>query len=96
MDFKNLINDPQATLVDVRETWEFAGGNVEGSLNIPLGQVFSKVEEFRNIPKPIILFCMSGNRSGMAEAFLKAQGVKEVYNGGAWRDVAYQKVKKAA
>lgn len=96
MDFKNLINDPQATLVDVRETWEFAGGNVEGSLNIPLGQVFSKVEEFRNMPKPIILFCMSGNRSGMAEAFLKAQGVKEVYNGGAWRDVAYQKVKKAA
>ncbi len=96
MDFKNLINDPQATLVDVRETWEFAGGNVEGSLNIPLGQVFSKVEEFRNMPKPIILFCMSGNRSGMAEAFLKAQGVKEVYNGGAWRDVAYLKVKKAA
>lgn len=91
-----MINDPQATLVDVRETWEFAGGNVEGSLNIPLGQVFSKVEEFRNMPKPIILFCMSGNRSGMAEAFLKAQGVKEVYNGGAWRDVAYQKVKKAA
>ncbi len=96
MQLINLINDPNATLVDVRETWEFAGGNVEGSLNIPLGQVFSKVEEFRNMPKPVILFCMSGNRSGMAEAFLKAQGIKEVYNGGAWRDVAHQKVKKAA
>lgn len=96
MDLKNLINDPNATLIDVRETWEFAGGNVEGSLNIPLGQVFSQVEKFRSMPKPIILFCMSGNRSGMAEAFLKAQGVTEAYNGGAWRDVAYQKVKKAA
>lgn len=95
MNLKNLINDPNATLVDVRESWEFSGGHVAGSVNIPLGQVFSRLEEFKQMSKPLVLFCVSGNRSGMAEAFLKAQGVKEVYNGGAWQDVAYYKEEPA-
>jgi phage shock protein E len=91
MNLKNLINEPGASLVDVRESWEFSAGSVAGSINIPLGQVFARLEEFKQMSKPLVLFCVSGNRSGMAEAFLKAQGVKEVYNGGAWQDVAYYK-----
>lgn len=96
MNLKDLINDPNATLIDVRETWEFSMGNVEGSVNIPLGEVFYKLEEFKSMPRPLILFCVSGNRSGQAAAFLKAQGVDEVYNGGAWQQVGQLRAKKAA
>jgi len=39
------------------------------------------------MPKPIVLFCQSGNRSGMAAAILQAKGVTEVFNGGGWMDV---------
>lgn len=88
MQLKDLINHSEATLIDVRETWELGSGRVEGALNIPLGQVFPRVEEFRELSKPLILFCVSGNRSGMAMEFLKAQGVTEVYNGGSWQNVA--------
>lgn len=88
MQLKDLINHPEATLIDVRESWELGSGRVEGALNIPLGQVFARVEELRELSKPVVLFCVSGNRSGMAMEFLKAQGVKEVYNGGSWQQVA--------
>lgn len=96
MSLATLINHPEATLVDVRESWEFGMGHVEGSINIPLGQVFARIDEFRSMSKPLVLFCVSGNRSGMAEAFLKAQGVANVHNGGAWQDVAYYRSKKVA
>ena len=96
MNLKTLLQDPNATIVDVRERWEVAMGNVPGSINIPLGEVPHRVAEFRNMAKPLILICQSGNRSGIAAAILKAQGVAEVYNGGAWDDVAAARMKARA
>jgi phage shock protein E len=34
------------------------------------------------MPKPIVVYCRSGNRSGMAKTILNQQGINEVYNGG--------------
>lgn len=90
-----MITEENATIVDVRETWEFAMGNVPGSINIPLGQVPSRIQEFRAMGKPLVLVCASGNRSGQATYFLQQQGISEVYNGGAWKQV-YNVVRKAA
>jgi phage shock protein E len=87
MSLVQLLQQTQATLIDVREPWELSMHKVEGALNIPLGEVPLKVEEFKNMPKPIVLFCQSGNRSGMAAAILQAKGVTEVFNGGSWMDV---------
>ncbi len=87
MTLNDLINAEGATLIDVREPWELQEGYVPGAENIPLGQLMGQIDAFRNMPKPLILFCRSGNRSGMAAAILKAQGVTEVYNGGTWQDV---------
>ena len=61
-----IINNPSATIVDVRSEGEFAMGNVAGSINIPLDAVPDKIEEFKNMSKPLILCCASGNRSGQA------------------------------
>lgn len=87
-----IINHPNATIVDVRTEGEFAGGNVQGSVNIPLDQVPHRVEEFKNMSKPLVLCCLSGGRSGQAVEFLKAQGVEDIYNGGGWSQVAVHKM----
>lgn len=87
-----IINHPNATIVDVRTEGEFASGNVEGSINIPLDQVPHRVEEFKSMSKPLVVCCLSGGRSGQAVQFLKAQGVDEIYNGGGWSQVAVHKM----
>jgi len=86
MSYEN-VNLKEATIVDVRTPGEFAMGNVEGSVNIPLDEVPNKVEEFKSMKKPLVLCCASGGRSGQATQFLEANGIGEVYNGGGWNMV---------
>jgi rhodanese-related sulfurtransferase len=76
------------TIIDVRTVGEFAGGNVAGSVNIPLQEMQQRLEEIKNMQQPIILCCASGNRSGQAILFLKSCGI-ECENGGSWMDVKY-------
>ncbi|NDB80443.1 rhodanese-like domain-containing protein, partial [archaeon] len=38
MTIKDLVNDG-ATVIDVRSSWEFADGHVNGALNIPLDEI---------------------------------------------------------
>jgi phage shock protein E len=66
---------------------EFAGGNVQGSINIPLNEVPHKIDQFKNMSKPVVLCCLSGARSGQATMFLLQNGVDQVHNGGAWATV---------
>jgi len=74
------------TIIDVRTPGEFMGGNVAGSVNIPLQEVQTRLSEIQSMPQPIILCCASGGRSGQATSFLKQQGV-DCMNGGSWLDV---------
>ena len=81
------IEIKEATIIDVRTPGEFMMGKVEGSINIPLDEVSSRVEEFKNIEGDIVLCCASGNRSGQATLFLEQNGLSNVYNGGGWQTV---------
>lgn len=76
------------TVVDVRTPDEYMGGHVANSINIPLHELVSRVEEIKTLPQPIVLCCASGNRSGQATAYLKSIGV-DCKNGGSWFDVNY-------
>jgi phage shock protein E len=80
-----------ATIIDVRTPGEFMGGHVQGSINIPLQDITSKVQEIKKMSQPIILCCASGNRSGQATSFLRAQGV-DCSNGGSWLEVNMEMV----
>ncbi|MBT5751027.1 MAG: rhodanese-like domain-containing protein [Flavobacteriales bacterium] len=90
MNIQELINDTATTIVDVRTEIEFEEGNVVGSINIPLHNIIEKVEELKAM-QPLVLCCLSGNRSGQATAFLQAQGCDNVHNGGGWEFVDAQK-----
>ncbi len=79
---KALIDQPTATFVDVRESWEFEEEHFPGAIHIPLTSVPLHLSAFRDMPKPIVLYCQSGNRSGMALRMLLAAGIEEAVNGG--------------
>lgn len=90
MSIETMIKTANATIVDVRTSAEFAGGNVAGSVNIPLHEIPQRIEEFKSFQGPVVLCCASGNRSGQATAYLRSQGV-DCENGGSWYDVNYFK-----
>lgn len=85
---KDLIN--KGTVVDVRSPQEFAGEHFPGAINISLEQVAQKVNEFKEMPTPIITYCRSGNRSGVAVSMLKQAGIADVINGGGLDDLLQQ------
>lgn len=74
------------TIIDVRTPAEFMGGHVAGSINIPLSDITTKLDEIKKMNQPIILCCASGGRSGQATMFLKQYGIN-CSNGGSWLDV---------
>ena len=91
MDLRELINNPETTIVDVRTPFEFMGGSVQGSVNIPLDEVPDRIEEFKAMKGTILLCCATGNRSGYAQSFLNMNGIEDCYNVGSWMDVNYLK-----
>lgn len=86
----NDVKNGQKTFVDVRTPEEYAGGHVPGAINIPLDQVQNRLDEFKDMPKPIVAYCRSGARSGMATSILKGAGIADVINGGGISDVMQQ------
>ncbi len=76
-----------ATIVDVRTPEEFAGEHFPNAINIPLDQVAQRINEFKEMPKPIVAYCRSGNRSGIAVTILKQNGIAEAINGGGLDDL---------
>lgn len=93
MDLFELLSNETVQIIDVRTESEFKDGHVNNSRNIPVDQVPNFVDEFNKMPKPIVLCCASGARSGMATEYLSKAGVTDVYNGGSWKNVELQQLK---
>ena len=66
-------------LVDVREPVEVAAGTLPGFVNIPLGELTSRVGEL-DPARRVLLLCRSGNRSGQAAQWLAHQGFVDAVN----------------
>src|SRR5687768_3974210 len=70
MILEKIIREKHGTIVDVRTAAEFSGGNVSGSVNIPLHEIPNRLDELKKLNHPLILCCASGGRSGQAHAYL--------------------------
>lgn len=88
MNIEKIIKEKRGTIVDVRTPGEFMGGNVPGSINIPLQEIDKRLDEIKNLKAPLVLCCASGGRSGQAHGYLLQKGI-ECVNGGSWLDVNY-------
>jgi phage shock protein E len=73
-----------AMIIDVRSQGEYAGGHVEGSVNISLDQLPNNLKKIKSKDQVLITCCASGIRSGSAKKLLKRQGYTNVHNGGSW------------
>lgn len=68
-------------LVDVREEFEWHGGNLapEGAVNIPMGQLAERVHELPD-DRDIVIYCQVGARGRRAVETLRAAGLHRVRN----------------
>jgi rhodanese-related sulfurtransferase len=80
-------------VLDVREQWEYDEGHIPGVVLLPLGEVPARLDEIPT-DKTVIVTCRTGNRSGQAVNFLRANGFDNVHNmlGGivAWEQAGYE------
>jgi rhodanese-related sulfurtransferase len=86
-ELEAALKTENVKVIDVRTPDEFSGGHVAGSINIPLNELPQAVVQLKKLTVPMVLCCASGMRSGKGTAFLKENGIENVFNGGAWTTV---------
>ena len=74
-----------ALVIDVRTAKEFQAGHLTNVINIPLDQLAAKLP--RQVPdkaQVLLLHCRTGQRSGRAEAQLRAMGYTNAFSIGSF------------
>ncbi|RKD15308.1 CoA-disulfide reductase [Pelobium manganitolerans] len=71
--------EANAALIDVRTPTEFAGGTIEGAVNIPLDEIRNRLTEVPT-DKPLHIFCQQGMRGYLAQRILVQSGFRNVTN----------------
>ena len=68
------VDRTQTTVLDVRDPDEFEAGHVEGSVNIPLDALRSRIEELPR-DREVVSYCAVGHRSYFATRILRLNGL---------------------
>lgn len=77
--------------IDVRSPEEYKAGHLSNSVNIPVGDVASKISAIEpNKDNPINLYCRSGRRAEVARKELLKLGYTNVTNHGGYEDLKQQ------
>ena len=86
-DWNALISDPDTVLIDTRNDYEVAIGTFEGAVD-PRTKSFSEFPEWFRAHRDTLaagktkfaMFCTGGIRCEKSTAFLKAEGIDDVYH----------------
>ena len=68
------------TVLDVRTPAEFAAGHIPGAVNISHDELDRRAGEVGPPSTPVLLYCRSGRRSGIAARTLREKGFTELYD----------------
>lgn len=81
MALKSLLesNPSEVLLLDVREPWEYDLCRIQGSVNVPLGQIQEAAETWASASE-VVVICHHGMRSYQAGILLERAGVERVIN----------------
>lgn len=71
---QRLAGDDPPLVLDVREPWEIAICRIEGSRNIPMGEV-PAARDLLERSDPVVVVCHHGMRSAQVCQYLSARGV---------------------
>ena len=66
-------------LVDVRSSREWRAGHIDGSINIPVGEIPARARELPD-DALIATICEGGYRSSLAASLLAHEGVSRLFN----------------
>jgi rhodanese-related sulfurtransferase len=91
---EELASDAKPFLLDVRDAPEVEkDGFIEGAVNIPIRMLLRNLDKLPGLDSPIVVYCGSGHRGGMALAALKLMGYTNVRNMGggigAWKKAEF-------
>jgi phage shock protein E len=68
-----------ALILDVRSAGEFEAGHIPGAVNIPHDELADRLAEIEAEPdRPVVVYCQSGRRAGMATSLLSERGFSQV------------------
>ncbi len=71
---KEMLQEPDVALIDVREPHEYQSGHIPHATLIPVNSVFARREELPK-DKKIIFVCEVGQRSALASEMAAAAGL---------------------
>ena len=86
---KQIMDNEQVILLDVRTEEEFVTGHIVNAINIPVDELEYRINELENKDIVIIVYCKSGTRSVIACEILEAYGYERIYNLGGVVDWPY-------
>lgn len=70
-----------AIIIDVRSPSEYADGHIRDAINLPLDSIGSRIEQVvKDRHQPILVYCLSGTRSGIAKRILRGRQYLNVHN----------------
>jgi rhodanese-related sulfurtransferase len=72
-----LLREGKASLIDVREPWEFETARIEGSLPMPMGEVAARAHQELEPDERLVVVCHHGIRSMNVAVWLRNQGFEE-------------------
>lgn len=75
----NSLIRQDVKVIDVRTPGEYSTGHIPGSANIPLNELPGQIGKLDK-EEPVLVVCLSGNRSNQAAEYLKGRGFKKIYN----------------
>lgn len=76
---RRLDRDANSVVIDVRTEGEYREGHVAGAINLPLGDLMTRIKDLGDALDPyknaqVLLICQSANRSARAARILKQAG----------------------
>ncbi|MFT5506500.1 MAG: rhodanese-related sulfurtransferase [Gammaproteobacteria bacterium] len=78
-ELAELVKSDIPELLDVREPWEFDICQIEGSINLPMGQIPGGIEQIDR-SKETVVICHHGVRSLQVIQYLSQQGFTNLIN----------------
>ncbi len=88
LTYKEIMQEKEYTIVDVRTKEEYESGHIKGAINIPYDEINENTDLDKN--KNIFVYCRSGARSKTAYNALKELGFS-VYDLGAFENIDLEK-----
>ena len=80
-DFESKLSNTNAQLIDVRTPEEYAQGHLKNAVNINYNSDdFEKQIAKLDKSRPVLVYCLSGGRSGKAASKMQDMGFAAVYN----------------